>query len=160
MRVTRRRIIWTVGVVVIVALAWAPAVIADHFADGPGGAEVGRARLDRGWEFVYHAVRLSRGARLGTDDSALERARERWAGPPAVAESVRLVYMDGPFVVPVPEGGVEPAPERRTAVPLSRLGWVVRGPVRVGPAQVIGVLDYASGRVAWDIRPLPATAAR
>jgi hypothetical protein len=30
----------------------------------------------------------------------------------------------------------------------------------VGPAQVIGVLDYASGRVAWDIRPLPATAAR
>jgi hypothetical protein len=157
---TRRRIVWTVAVVVIAALAWAPAVIADHFADGPGGAEVGRARLDRGWEFVYHAVRLSRGARLGTDDSALERAQERWAGPPAVAESVRLVYLDGPFPVPVPEGGAEPAPERRAAVPLSRLGWVVRGPVRGGPEQVIGVLDYASGRVAWDIRPLPGTAAR
>ena len=160
MRMTRRRIVWTVAVVVVAALAWAPAVIADHFADGPGGAEVGRARLDRGWEFVYHAVRLSRGARLGTDESALERAQERWAGPPAVAESVRLVYMDGPFPVPVPEGGAEPAPERRTAVPLSRLGWVVRGPVRGGPEQVIGVLDYASGRVAWDIRPLPGTAAR
>ena len=91
MRVTRRRIVWTVAVVVVAALAWAPAVIADHFADGPGGAEVGRARLDRGWEFVYHAVRLSRGAQLGTGDSALERARERWAGPPAVARSVRLV---------------------------------------------------------------------
>ena len=160
MRVTRRRIVWTVAVAVVAALAWAPVVIADHLADGPGGAEVGRARLDRGWEFVYHAVRLSRGAQLGTGDSALERARERWAGPPAVAQSVRLVYMDGPFTVPVPEGGAQPEPERRTAVPLSRLGWVVRGPVRGGPEQVIGVLDYASGRVAWDIRPLPGTAAR
>ena len=91
------------------------------------------------------------------------RSSERasgWAGPPAVARSVRLVYMDGPFTVPVPEGGAQPEPERRTAVPLSRLGWVVRGPVRGGPEQVIGVLDYASGRVAWDIRPLPGTAAR
>ena len=83
-----------------------------------------------------------------------------WAGPPAIARSVRLVYMDGPFAVPVPGGGAEPAPERRTAVPLSRLGWVVRGRVRGGPDQVIGVLDYPSGRVAWDIRPLPGAPAR
>ena len=68
MRVTRRGMVWTVAVAVVAALAWAPVVIADHLADGPGGAEVGRARLDRGWEFVYHAVRLSRGAQLGTGD--------------------------------------------------------------------------------------------
>ena len=135
MRVTRRRIVSTVAVVVVAALAWVPAVIADHYADGPGGAEVGHARLDRGWEFVYHAVRLSRGARLGTEDSALERARERWAGPPAVGRSVRLVYMDGPFTVPVPEGGAEPAPERRDGGARSRASaGSCAGRVRGGPA--------------------------
>jgi hypothetical protein len=155
MRVTRRRVVIATIVAILAVVVWVPSLIAERYADGPGGAEVGHARLDRGWEFVYHAVRLSRGARLGTEDAALTRAREIWAGPPAVADSVELVYMDGPFAVPVPDGGTSPAPERATAVPLSRLGWVVRGPVRGGPDQVVGVLDYPTGRVAWTIRPLP-----
>lgn len=138
----------------VIAVAVVPTLVAERYADGPGGAEVGHARLDRGWEFVYHAVRLSRGARLGSDDFALVRARNAWAGPPAVAEDVALVYMDGPFLVPVPPGGTPPPSERRVAEPLSRLGWVVSGRVRGGPRQMIGLLDYASGRVAWNIRPL------
>jgi hypothetical protein len=89
---------------------------------------------------------------------ALVRARDAWAGRPAVAEDVELVYMDGPFDVPVPEGGTSPAPEDGVAEPLSRLGWVVVGSVRGGPRQMIGLIDYSSGRVAWDIRPLPAVA--
>jgi hypothetical protein len=132
-------------------------VIAERYTDGPGGAEIGRARLDRGWEFVYHAVRLSRGARLGTDDQALETAREVWAGPPAVARSVELVYMDGPFEVPVPPGGLAPPPGQETATPASPLGWVVEGTAFAGRTprgvrQMIGLLDYPTGRVAWDIR--------
>jgi hypothetical protein len=138
----------------VVAVAVVPTPVAERYSDGPGGAEVGYARLDRGWGFVYHAVWLSRGARLGSDDFALVRARSGWAGPPAVAEDVELVYMDGPFDVPVPPGGAHPPPERRRAEPLSRLGWVVHGRVREGPRQMIGLLDYASGRVAWNIRPL------
>jgi hypothetical protein len=155
MRVTRRRVIVAVLLALVAVAVWVPSLIAERYADGPGGAEVGHARLDRGWEFVYHAVRLSRGARLGNEDAALTRAREVWAGPPAVAGSVQLVYMDGPCTVPVPDDGTSPGPERATAVPLSRLGWVVRGRVRNGPQQVVGVLDYPTGRVAWDIRPLP-----
>jgi hypothetical protein len=155
MRVTRRGVVVATIVAVLAVAMWVPSLIAERYADGPGGAEVGHARLDRGWEFVYHAVRLSRGARLGTEDAALTRAREVWAGPPAVAGSVELVYMDGPFTVAVPDRGTAPAPERATAVPLSRFGWVVRGRVRGGPEQVIGVLDYPTGRVAWNIRPLP-----
>lgn len=158
MRGERGRIILGLACVAVLAAIVLPAAIAGRFADGPGGAEVGIARVDRGWEFVYHAVRLSRGARLGTDEAALARAREVWAGRPR-AEEVELVYMDGAFPVPVPEGGVAPAPERATARPLSRLGWVVRGRIGAGPEQMIGVLDYASGRVAWNIRPLPAATA-
>lgn len=158
MRGSRARIILALALVVVLAGAWVPVLVADHYANGPGGAEVGHARVDRGWEFVYHAIRLSRGARLGTSDLALDRARDVWAGSP-LAESVELVYQDGAFTVPVPEGGTSPAPERRVAEPLSRLGWVVRGRVRRdGPLQMIGLLDYHSGRVAWNIRPLPATA--
>jgi hypothetical protein len=134
--VTRRRVVIGTIVAVLACVVWAPALIAEHYADGPGGAEVGIARLDRGWEFVYHAVRLSRGARLGSEDAALTRAREIWASRPG-AESVDLVYMDGPFRVPVPADG-----------------WVVRGRVCGGPSQPIGVLDYPTGRVAWTIRPV------
>lgn len=142
----------------IVAGAWVPVLVADHYADGPGGADVGYARVDRGWKFIYHAIRLSRDARLGNAEAALDRARDVWAGSP-VAEGVELVYADGPFAVPVPEGGTRPAAGSRIAEPLSRLGWVVRGRVRGGPLQMIGLLDYPTGRVAWNIRPLPGPAA-
>ncbi|HMO01284.1 MAG TPA: hypothetical protein PKD59_17875 [Miltoncostaeaceae bacterium] len=150
---TRRRIVIGTIVAVLACVVWAPALIAQHYADGPGGADVGIARLDRGWEFVYHAVRLSRGARLGTEDAALTRARDVWASRPG-AQSVELVYMDGSFRVPVPPGGVAPAAGRAVATPLSPLGWVVRGRVCGGPSQPIGVLDYPTGRVAWNIRPV------
>lgn len=158
MRRSRARIVLVAGVVAILVGLWVPVLVARHYADGPGGAEVGITRVDRGWKFLYHAVRLSRGARLGTSDVALDRARDVWAGSP-LAESVELVYQDGAFDVPVPPGGTAPAPGDRTAEPLSRLGWVVRGRVRGGPEQMIGLLDYHSGRVAWNIRPLPPLAA-
>ena len=58
---TRRRVVIATIVAAVACVVWAPALIAERYADGPGGAEVGIARLDRGWEFVYHAVRLSRG---------------------------------------------------------------------------------------------------
>jgi hypothetical protein len=157
-RGSRGRIALAIALVMVLGVAVAPTLVAERYADGPGGAEVGHSRLDRGWEFVYHAVRLSRGAKLGSEDFALVRARSAWAGPPAVAESVDLVYMDGPFVVPVPEGGTPPPPGRRRAEPLSRLGWVVYGSVRGGPRQMIGLLDYHSGRIAWNIRPLEPAA--
>ncbi len=86
-----------------------------------------------------------------------EAARQVWAGPPALARSVELVYMDGPFEVPVPPGGLEPPPGLGAASPASRLGWVVEGTTFDGRTprgvrQMIGLLDYRSGRVAWDIR--------
>jgi hypothetical protein len=157
MRGKRARIILVAVVVALAVAVWAPVPIAQRYADGPGGAEIGRARLDRGWEFVYQAVRLSRGSRLGDDEQALTTARQVWAGPPAIARSVELVYLDGPFEVPVPAGGAQPPPGARVAVPASRLGWVVEGTTFDGRTprgvrQMIGLLDYRSGRVTWDIR--------
>lgn len=153
----RRRRLAGVGAALVAAGAWSPVLVAEHYADGPGGAEVGWLRIDRGWDFLVQAARDSRGPELGTDEFTLQRAQTLWAGPPAVARDVRLTWLpDRPFGAPVPAGGTPPGPARRVVRPRSRLGWVVTGPVRGGPSQMIGLLDYASGRVAWDIRPFPA----
>ncbi len=99
---------------------------------------------------------LARGAPRRAPRPALDRARDVWAGPPAVAESVELVYQDGAFPVPVPAGRhARPRPDAAMAEPLSRLGWVVRGRVRGGPRQMIGLLDYRLGPRRLE-HPAPA----
>jgi hypothetical protein len=140
------------GIVAIPVLVVGPNVIASRYTDGPGGADIRATRPDDGWRFIYDAVRLSRGAKLGSEDGALERAREIWASQPA-AESVELVYQETrPFDVPVPPSGVRPLPGTARAQPLSPLGWVVTGRFGAREPQMIGLLDMHSGQVAWRIR--------
>ncbi len=138
----------------MIAAVWGPALIARGYTSGPGGAKVSLARPDRGWEFLANAAWMSRGPGLPTAAAARRRARRVWAGPPAVAQRVGLVYFDGAFDAPVPKGGTPPPVRRSRVTPPSRLGWVVTGSVRGGREQMIGLLDYRSGRVGWDIRPL------
>ena len=121
------------------------------------GTDQGIALFEKGeWRTLTTADGLAHNAVLSM--AVDPDTRDVWAGSP-LAESVELVYMDGAFVVPIPPGGAAPAEERRVAVPLSRLGWVVRGRVRGGPPQMIGLLDLHTGRVAWNIRPLPVVSA-
>lgn len=128
---------------------------AQWYDGGPGAASVSPLRPDQGWTFAAHSAWESRSAELGSNRSAQTRARRIWAGPPAVAERVELAYLEDRFRVPVPTDGTAPSAGKREAVPRSRLGWRVYGSVRGGPPQMIGLLDYPSGDVAWDIRPLP-----
>lgn len=149
----RERILLALLAVAVVLGAFVPALVAHHYADGPGGAEVNRGRVDQGWRFVVDAVRESRGAQLGNDSAALQQAQRIWSRPSGRAVRVDLTYQDGTFVVPVPRGGAQPPAGRGVARPRSPFGWVVWGHVRGGPEQMIGLLDYNSGRVVWDIRP-------
>jgi glycosyltransferase involved in cell wall biosynthesis len=89
---------------------WAPSFVAeiydgDGFAGKPGPDYL--TRPDQGWRFLAGAVRLSRGAALGTATDALEQAKDVWAGPPAVADDVRLVSGDDPFRVAIVPPGVD-----------------------------------------------------
>lgn len=141
------------------AVLWAPSFIAEIYdGDGRGGTahESYLTRPDEGWRFLADAARLSRGAKLGTAKSALALARDEvWTGPPVVPTSVRLIYGGEPFRVAVPPGGTAPAPQKAVARPRSRLSWLVEGRIRNGPVQPIGLIDYQSRRVVWNIRPLP-----
>jgi hypothetical protein len=141
---------------------WAPSFVAEIYdGDGVAGIPGGDylTRPDHGWRFLADSVRLSRGAALGTSTDALAQARDIWAGPPAVADDVRLVSGDAAFRVAIPAGGTAPAAAKAVARPRSELTWLVLGHVGTGPRQPIGMLDYHSGRIVWNIRPLPRPAA-
>jgi hypothetical protein len=136
----------------VVVAAWIPSFIATAYAEEPASDYV--ANPAAGWSFLWEAVTASRNPRLGTADAAMQQASQVWAGAPAVAGDVSLRTLPPEWTVPVPAGAVTPVAARRVATPDDRLNWVVSGPVKGGPPQVIGLLDYRTGRVEWDIRPV------
>ena len=147
MRITRRRAIGiTVGVAALAAL-WAPSLVARTYTT-PAQPIDFLSRPDKGWRFLYDTVRLSRHAKLGSDGPALQRARQVWPR----AEAVELVYLVRPVTVPVATGGLAPPPGARTVRPRSHLTWFVRGRLGNRPRQIVGLLDFRSGRVIWDLR--------
>lgn len=145
-----------------VAVAWAPSFVAEIYdTDGQAGTATENylTRPDKGWVFLADAARLSRGARLGTAEDALDLARnEVWTGPTVKPTKVSLIYGGDAFRVAVPVGGTSPSPARAVAQPRSELSWLVTGTVRNGPEQPIGLIDYTSKRVVWNIRPLAGIA--
>lgn len=158
-----RRTIAVLGVLGLLVLAIVPSLVAAHYSGGPGGVQGVAWRPDKGWRFIVDAVTHSRGAQLGSSQSADERAHDVWAGArthrprgdvgaTARAADVELVWNDGPFRVPVPEGGVMPSPDNAVARPRGPFAWIVYGRLRGGARQMIGMLDLDSGRPLWDIR--------
>ena len=135
----------------VVAL-WIPSFIATAYAEVPASEYLQNPA--KGWGFLWESVTASRNPRLGTADAAMQEAGQVWAGQPAVADDVSLKAIPSPWHVPVPAGGTAIAPGRGVVTPPDELQWVVQGSVAGGPDQVIGLLDYRTGRVTWDIRPL------
>lgn len=136
----------------VVVAAWIPSFIATAYAEEPAADYL--ANPAAGWGFLWEAVTASRNPRLGTADAAMQQASQVWAGAPAVADDVSLRSLPPEWAVPVPENEVQPITTRRVARPADELNWVVSGTVKGGAAQVIGLLDYRTGRVEWDIRPV------
>lgn len=140
-----------------VAAVWGPSLVATAYAERPTATEY-LANPVEGWMFLKEAVTASRNPRLGTADAAMQQASQVWAGPPAVATDVSLRSIPSRWDVPVPAGAAQPTAARRVATPGNELNWVVSGRVKGGPEQVIGLLDYRTGRVEWDIRPVAGAA--
>lgn len=135
-----------------VVAVWAPSFVATAYTGEPASTYLRNPAS--GWAFMWEAVTASRNPRLGTADAAMLQASQVWAGPPAVASDVALKAIPDQWTVPVPAGGAHALPSRRAAAPGDELNWVVSGHVKGGPEQVIGLLDYRTGRVEWDIRPV------
>lgn len=143
----RRR--WIVVAIVIgaVVAVWGPSLIAlryTHDAQRIGFA----SRPDKGWHFLYDAIREARTTRLGTEGKARATANHTWAP----VDRVELVYLEGPVTIPIPEGGVSVSPSRRTVRPRSPFTWFVYGRLGSPTRQIVGLIDARSGRVIWDLR--------
>lgn len=147
MRISRRHAIGvTVGLAAVAAL-WTPSLIARTHTTSAQHIDF-LSRPDKGWRFLYDTVRLSRHAKLGSDAPALQRARQVWLR----VDDVKLVYLVRPVTVPVAAGGLTAPPSTRLVQPRSRLTWFVHGRIGGRARQIIGLLDYRSGRVIWDLR--------
>lgn len=152
MRVTRRRAIGVVVGVGALALLWTPSLVARTYTH-PAQPIDFLSRPDKGWRFLYDTVRLSRGAKLGSEGPALATAKRIWRR----AESVELVYLERPLTLPAPVG--IRAPRRPATVrPRSPLTWFVTGRIGNAPPQLVGLIDYESGRVVFDLRRVTGTA--
>ncbi len=147
MRVTRRRTVGTVVGICTLAAVWAPSFIAQTYVSDAQPISF-LTRPDKGWRFLADSARISRRAKLGTEGAALSTAKRFWRR----TSKVELVYLERPVTIPVPPGGLRPPTRTLTVRPRSRLTWFVHG--RIGPRanQIIGLIDYRSGRVIWDVR--------
>ncbi len=151
----RTRVALIAGAAVVIA--WIPSFVATAYSVQPAGEVL--ANPANGWAFLWDSVTASRNPRLGTPDVAMQEAAQLWAGSPAVAADVSLKSLPSPWTVPVPDGGAHPRAGHDVVAPADPLQWVVQGRVNGGPDQVIGLLDYRTGRVVWDIRPLATAGA-
>jgi hypothetical protein len=145
-RIPRRRAVGVIAAVGALALLWTPSIVARSYTNSAQPIDF-ISRPDKGWRFLYDTVRLSRHAKLGSNGPAFDTARRIWPR----AETVELVYLDRPVSIPVPPGGLaqqRPRPVR----PRTRLSWFVYGRIGNRPRQVVGLLDFRSGRVVWDLR--------
>jgi hypothetical protein len=145
-RVTRRRAIGVVVGVGVLALLWIPSFVASSYTH-PAQPIDFLARPDKGWRFLYDTVRLSRNAKLGSEGPALATAKRVWRR----AQSVELVYLERPVTLPEPVG-IDTSHRPGVVRPRSRLTWFVTGRIGNAPPQLIGLIDYASGRIIFDLR--------
>ena len=150
MRISRRRAVGVIAAVGALALLWTPSLVARTYTTSAQPIDF-MSRPDKGWRFLYDTVRLSRHAKLGSDAAALETARRVWRR----VDRVQLVYLERPVTIPVPPGGLAP-PRARPVRPRTRLSWFVHGRIGNRPGQIVGLLDYRSGRVIWDLRRVAA----
>jgi hypothetical protein len=149
-RISRRRAVGVIAAVGALALLWTPSLVARTYTTSAQPIDF-MARPDKGWRFLYDTVRLSRHARLGSEGPALETARHIWRR----VDHVELVYLERPVTIPVPPGGLAP-PRSRPVRPRTRLSWFVHGRIGNRPRQIVGLVDYRSGRVVWDLRRVAA----
>lgn len=159
MRRSRRRVLGIVAVVLSVVVVWAPSFVAARYSNDVVTSDVAGHPI-RGWHFLVDAVRSSRKAAAGTEGHARGIAARHWWLSRVRIDSLELVYMDDPIVtIPVPVGGLRRPVSDRIVHTNARFIWFVRGRIGARPEQVVGLINFQTGRVVWDIlRTRPAGA--
>ena len=104
------------------------------------------------WSFAYTALTVPGDARLKTSGEALREAEKIWPGPLLDVGEARVLFLDAgqpyTFTHEVQGRDVE-----TTVTPTYDFVWQVRGTIgRDDTDTVIGLLDYRTGEVIYDVR--------
>jgi hypothetical protein len=114
----------------------------------------------RGWSFAYAALAVPGNAQLKTSGMALRKADWLFKGTAVDPREVQLLYVPAhrPYTFTHAVGG---RVVTSSVVPRYRFIWQVQGVIDTISDRtdtIVALLDYANGRVLYDVRnDLPAT---
>jgi hypothetical protein len=146
-KVRRSALFWAVLVVALAGVVvYAPALLA-RSATGAHEPVNFLTAPQQGWRFVWDAAFQIPGARAGTPSAARRLAVADFAGTSITPTRVELLWVPDRRVQLVGGGGSAAATAK------SRLVWMVTGRARPGgPIRTVGLIDYRSGRLTYDVR--------
>jgi hypothetical protein len=158
----RSRRFWvTLAVVVAAIVFYFPSLVAYRYTAPPQNVTF-LYRPWRSWSFAYTALTVPGDAKLKTSGEALRAAEAIWPGPSPSVDEVRVLFVEEnqPYEF---THMVDGRNVTTTIVPPYDFVWQVRGAVGKGTDEnVVGLLDYRSGDVLYDVRsdlPMPAPSA-
>jgi hypothetical protein len=145
--VRRSALFWAVLAVALAGVViYAPALMA-RAATGPHEPVDFLTQPQQGWSFVWDAAFQIKGARAGDPAAARRLAVADFAGTSVVPSRVELEWVPDRRVHLVGGGGSAPVTAK------ARLVWMVTGRVRPGgPIRTVGLIDFRSGRLTYDVR--------
>jgi hypothetical protein len=140
----RGRLSWAI---VAALLVYGPAELARR-ATGAGEPVDFLTQPQEGWAFVITALDEIGSARVASPAVARRAAVAAFAGTAVRPQRVDLLY--------VPDRRVRLGKGSAVATAKGRLVWKVTGRTRPGgPLVTVGLIDFQSGRLTYDVRTAP-----
>jgi len=144
----RGSLFWAVVAVLVAAtLVYGPAELARR-STGQGEPVNFLTHPQEGWRFVLDAFGQIGSARAGSPEAAGRLAASAFSGTTVQPVRGDLLYVPDRRV-PLGKGSDE-------ATAKGRLVWRVSGRTRPGgPVQTVGLIDFATGELTYDVRTAP-----
>ncbi len=142
-----------VAVIAAAAVFYFPSLVAYRYT-APAQSASFLSHPWRSWEFLYTAFRVPGDARLKTSGAAFRRAEELFEGSAIGVSQARLLFLEPGARYEVPQR-VGAIPLTVSIVPRYRFVWQIDGVIRELTGDVhgiVGMLDYRSGELLWDVR--------
>jgi hypothetical protein len=149
---------WVTVVVCVAAFVfYFPSLVAFRYTASPQNVTF-LYRPWKSWSFAYTALTVPGDAKLKTSGDALREAERIWPGPLLDVGEVRVLFLEEgqPYTFTHDVLGDDIT---TTVTPTYDFVWQVRGTIgRTDTDTVIGLLDYRTGKVLYDVRSdLPAS---
>jgi hypothetical protein len=151
-QVRNKRLLFTVVVVAVAAIAVLPALVAYRYT-GPEQRGQFLRQPWRGWTFAFAALTVPADSKLKTSGMAARKANWMFEGSPVDPQEVQLVFTEQDQ----PHTFVHSIGRRvltSTVTPSYRFLWQVRGTLAGARATeiVVAMFDYETGKVLYDVR--------